>query len=155
MNSREKAGRYMLQWELGSRRALLAFTLIELLVVIAIIAILAALLLPALAKAKQKAQQANCVSNLKQISYAVAMYAADNYEYLPGPCWSGIFYLYQDTTPKQDITVNPTKYYGSLAAYITTYLGLNAPSSLVQTAKVMMCPAGFAAIPPNQNFNPM
>ncbi|HZI30848.1 MAG TPA: prepilin-type N-terminal cleavage/methylation domain-containing protein [Candidatus Binatia bacterium] len=54
------------------------FTLIELLVVIAIIAILAALLLPALAKAKQKAQQIKCVNNLKQLSTAAIMYQSDN-----------------------------------------------------------------------------
>jgi prepilin-type N-terminal cleavage/methylation domain-containing protein len=58
------------------------FTLIELLVVIAIIAILAAMLLPALAAAKAKAQQARCVSNTKQMSLTIVMYTTDFNEYL-------------------------------------------------------------------------
>jgi prepilin-type N-terminal cleavage/methylation domain-containing protein len=55
-----------------------AFTLIELLVVIAIIAILAAMLLPALSQAKERAQRVSCVNAIKQLTYAVLMYADDS-----------------------------------------------------------------------------
>jgi prepilin-type N-terminal cleavage/methylation domain-containing protein/prepilin-type processing-associated H-X9-DG protein len=66
------------------------FTLIELLVVIAIIAILAAILFPVFARAREKARQSSCLSNLKQIATATLMYAQDYDETMPLFLHSGI-----------------------------------------------------------------
>src|SRR4051794_38248515 len=88
----------------GPRHGRQGFTLIELLVVIAIIAILAALLLPALARAKEKANRTVCVNNLRNLALAMSMYAHDNNDALPWCQWYnryGPSWIYMPKTGQQ------------------------------------------------------
>ena len=123
-----------------------AFTLIELLVVIAIIAILAAMLLPALAAAKSKAYSVQCVSNLKQITLAINMFANDNNDRMPfgvdvnnNPSGS-LAGEAQTTSLVGGVSVHPQLVY-QLDPYLSGKRNLNAPYQGWTVSPVAICPA--------------
>ena len=124
-----------------------AFSLIELLVVIAIIAILAALLLPALAAAKARAVQIQCVSNYKQVGVAMQLYCdASNDQLPPGNNPAAPNYL--DLTEKPAYNTDTTNY---LAYYLAEHAGGVDPKSVPATTnavlKTLACPGYVRAAP--------
>jgi prepilin-type N-terminal cleavage/methylation domain-containing protein/prepilin-type processing-associated H-X9-DG protein len=135
----------------ASSRVPSGFTLIELLVVIAIIAILAAILFPVFAQAREKARQAACLSNTKQLGNALTMYVQDFDEQLPMGAWaagSNQSRWYRDLYPYlksldvyvcPNITDNPT----SIAGYYRPTL-YNFPRYTGDTALYPTSPGGYA-----------
>ena len=132
------------------------FTLIELLVVIAIIAILAAMLLPALAKAKAKAQQAVCLSNLKQWGLADSMYVDDNNQIFPYPRYQN---SYCPASADQDnpawLTVNgyhnqnhgDDVWFNALPSYVasrTLYQWAYSANLFYNSKSIFTCPTATA-----------
>ncbi len=109
------------------------FTLIELLVVIAIIAILAAILFPVFAKAREKARQTSCLSNIKQIGLAFAQYTTDYDECTPD--WGN------DVNRIFDTEVN---WGGQIMPYIRNYQLFACPSAIVVSDTPVDDPGEYA-----------
>jgi len=123
-----------------NRKPAAAFTLIELLVVIAIIAILAAMLLPALSKAKTRAQMAYDLNNNRQIMVAMTMYAMDFDDYLPQPGWLTTVTNWAAGSITLGPSANQAAYEALRPQQVNSFKsGQLAP--YLKTEKVLMCPA--------------